>query len=314
MADDSDDAARRALLASVGPRLAAYAVPVVGTVPGTPAGAVAGRAVVDAIAVAVARAAEAPNEPALRTAWQLALVRTECLRQLRARNLFADDPADVWVAADALDDDDALVAAAFLGLSPRQRDLLALGWVADLPADALARITAGGTAEGYATRLSAARDALAAAAGATALVVRPKGCAGLDAVLVPRYEGSEAEAEDAPDNPPAPRPLSPALRALVSEHARRCERCRPRRQSFLATALPGFRLPAERPVPAALEAPPGAVDPVARFGGLRPDGFPDPLEADDVAPRRWLRLAVAAAAASAALLLLGTIALLASGR
>jgi DNA-directed RNA polymerase specialized sigma24 family protein len=305
-------------------RLAAYAVPLVGTVAGTPAGAVAGRALADAEAVAAAHAAEAPADEAERRAWRLAIVRTECLRQLRARGAFADEAADVWVAAETADDDAALVAAAFLGLPPRQRDLLALGWVSDLPVAGLARVSASGSPEGYATRLSAARDALATAAGATALAVRPTSCDGLAVELLPRTDGGEpadvldedegkGEDEGGPQDD-SPRPLSPAVRARVSDHSRRCPRCGARRQEFLAAALPGFRLPAARPVPEALPAAAGALDPVARFGEWDPDGFPTPPDAVDASPRRWLRLAVAAAAVSAALLLLGTLALLTSNR
>ena len=53
--------------------LFAYVLPVVGTVPGTAAGQVAATAVHDALAVAAARGALAPADPALGAAWQLAI-------------------------------------------------------------------------------------------------------------------------------------------------------------------------------------------------------------------------------------------------
>lgn len=297
--------------------LYAYVLPLVGAVPGTPAGQVAATAVHDALAVAAARGDLAPADPALGVAWHLALARNEALRQLRARAIFVDTRADVWLPAGDRPAD--LVAAAYLGLPPGDRDVLALGWVGGLAPALLARVC--GLTEGaLARRTSGARDALAREAGAAMLAADPGDCPGLLAVLA-APEPDVPEVDPPEDGLPGdglpedegPQPLTPGRRDRIDDHARGCRVCAPRRRARLEAALPGFALPAARALPPRPVAG-GGLDPVVRAAAWDDDGFPVPLELEDVRGTQWLRRAIIAGAASAALLLLGSLLYLALTR
>ena len=311
--------------------LFAYVLPVVGTVPGTAAGQVAATAVHDALAVAAARGALAPADPALGAAWRLALARNEALRQLRARAVFVDTRADVWLPEGDRPAD--LVAAAYLGLPPGDRDVLALGWVGGLTPLLLAR--ACGLTEGaVARRTSGARDALAREAGAVMLAADPGACPDLLAVLAaPEPAAAAPEVDVLADGVPAdgvpedgapedgvhedgvpedvpedggPLPLTPGRRDRIDDHARGCRVCAPRRRAMLEAALPGFGLPGARTLPPRPAAG-GGLDPVVRAAAWDDDGFPVPLDREDARGTQWLRRAIIAGAASAALLLLGSL-------
>ncbi len=251
--------------------------------------AVAADAVHDALIASTALAERAPTSTHL--GWLLALTRTECLRQLRARTVFIDTSLPVAPSADPFD-----------VLTPGDRDALCLMRRSDLSAGEGAR--AMGCREGEAlNRATNAQKAWSEAAAVLALLTAdPSVCPVVDQVL---SEASESQGL-----------LTPTARRRLQRHAGTCARCRTVFMPMRSEARDLLDIPTSVPVPAELlsriAVTRGDPDRTAylgnRIGALDDWGFPIPPDRADRDPSSWLRWGAIAAAVSAALLLVGLVA------
>ena len=250
---------------------------------------IAAEAVHDALVASTALADRARHSEPL--VWLLALTRTECVRQLRARTVFIDTALPVTPFADPFD-----------VLTPGDRDALCLMRRSDLTAGEGAR--AMGCREGEAlNRATNAQKSWSEAAAVLALLTaEPSVCPVVDQVLV---EVAESQGV-----------LTPTARRRLQRHAGTCARCRTVFMPMRAEARELLDIPVTVPVPAALltriEATRSDAARMAhlgnRIGPLDDWGFPVPTDRADRDPSSWLRWGAIAAAISAVLLLLGLVA------
>lgn len=250
---------------------------------------VASDAVRDALVVAGGRSARG-MEPMDRVPWLLALTRTECLRQLRARTVFGDTPGTVSLA-----DGDP-----FDALTPIERDALALAVRDDIDRDQSAR--AMGCSVGVArSRVESAQRAWTDVARTLLLLRDPPDCARLPHL-----------AEECVDDDGT---IARSGWRRLAGHARSCAVCMPVVRPQVVEALSEMALPAGMPAPgvteraAELAARSDRVEHlIERAGPWRADGFPVPPE-DDPDARVWARRAAVLTAISGALLLVALIVL-----
>ena len=240
------------------------------------------------------------RDPAKLRPWLYAIARHEGLRRLRQKA--RQEPVEALEVTATGPEPDAvaarhelreLVAAAALGLNPRDRGVLDLHLRQGLDGQELGDAIGVSTSHAYVV-LSRLRDQVERSLGAL-LVARMgrRDCEELAAILV-GWDGT----------------YSPVIRKRVARHVDGCETCSDRRRTLvsplsLLSAAPALAAPAavRRRVLDDVQLASASGSPMA--GG---DGFPPPLY-----PRRWSRRPVAAVAAAVVTLLFVAGALLAGG-